>query len=344
MSNVEKSLTDVLVNFNLDSNKNLVALSFEDEDDWLELRTKGVGGSDVGAIMGLNKYMSALQVYKTKVLGEQRDVSDKPAVRKGKDLEPVIRANYFRPMLKEKGFNLVEVPYILINQKYPWLRANLDGLAYPEDNALRVHTNNIVCEIKVVTEYAEQNWFGEEYCGIPASYYAQVQEYMLVTESRMAILGALFEKDWEMHYFKIPADNEFQEKLLKMSREFFEFNMNLKNPPKLDPELDKDAVIDSLNKLGETENTRETEEITEAARKYRDVNKQIKDLEAQKKLYLTDITNRYLDGERSNDSSVKIKFSVTSRTSLDITRIKEEEPEIYQKYSKVSESSTPYIR
>ena len=52
---MEKTMIDVLVDFNLDSNKNLVALSFEDEDDWLELRTKGIGGSDVGAIMGLKK-------------------------------------------------------------------------------------------------------------------------------------------------------------------------------------------------------------------------------------------------------------------------------------------------
>lgn len=336
-------MEDILKQFNLDTNKDLTALAFKDEEDWLELRTKGIGGSDVGAIMGLNKYTSALQIYKAKVLGQANDVSDKPAVRKGKDLEPVIRANYFRPMMEQKNFELVEVPYILINSKYPWLRANLDGIAFPKDVRLRKHTNNVVCEIKVVTEYAEVNWFGEEYCGIPASYYAQVQEYMLVTDASYAILGALFEKNWEMHYFKIPADKTFQEELIRKSKEFYEYNMTLKNAPKLNPELDKEDIIEGLIKT-EAVPTRETEEITESARKYRELNKEIKALEDRKKLVLTDITNRYLDGERSNDSSVKIKFTVTSRTSLDITRIKEEEPEIYQKYSKVSESSTPYIR
>ena len=336
-------MEDILKLFNLDTNKKLTALAFENEEDWLELRTKGIGGSDVGAIMGLNKYTSPLQIYKTKVLGIRNDVSDKPAVKKGKDLEPVIRNNYFRPMLEEKGFTVLEVPYILINSDYPWLRANLDGIAVPKDDSFKKHTNNIVCEIKVVTEYAESNWFGDEYCGIPASYYAQVQEYMLVTEAKMAILGALFEKDWEMHYFKIPEDKEFQKELIKKSKEFYEYNMTLKIAPKLNPELDKDAVIDSLNKLDETKTT-PTEEITESARKYRDLNKQIKVLEGEKKLALTDVVNRYLNGERSNDNSVKIKLSLISRTSLNITKLKEEEPEIYQKYSEVSESSTPYIR
>jgi len=34
-----------------------------DKLNWLKQRQKGIGGSDVGAILGLNKYKSAFQVY-----------------------------------------------------------------------------------------------------------------------------------------------------------------------------------------------------------------------------------------------------------------------------------------
>ncbi len=342
MISAEETLK-ILKSYGLETNTNLTVLGFENEEDWLELRKKGIGGSDIGAIMGLNKYASPLSIYKQKVLDYKNDVSDKPAVRKGKDLEPVIRSNYFRPMLAEKGFDVLELHHMLINSKYPWLRANLDGLAIPKDPAMRKHTNNIVCEIKVVTEYAEQNWFGDDYCGIPASYYAQVQEYMLVTETKMAILGALFEKDWEMHYFKIPANPVFQAELLKKSKEFYEYNMTMHVPPKFTTELDKDDINAAMIATADKP-TKETEEITEAARKYKDINKQIKDLETEKKLVLTDITNRYLDGERSNDSKVKIKFTVTTRSDIDKAKLKEEHPEIYEQYLKTTESSTPYIR
>jgi len=336
--------TETLKLYGLETNENLTTLSFEDEADWLELRTKGIGGSDVGAIMGLNKYMSPLGIYKQKILGIKNDVSGKSAVRKGKDLEPLIRSKYFAEMLGEKGFDVLELHHMLINNKYPWLRANLDGIAVPKDPALRKHTNNVVIEIKVVTEYAECNWFGDDYCGIPASYYAQVQEYMLVTETKMAILGALFEKDWEMHYFKIKADPVFQAELLKKSKLFFEYNMGLHIPPKMDSELDKEDIVAELSKPVDPASVRETQEITDAAIKYKDLSKQIKDLEAEKKLALTEITNRYLNGERSNSPLVKIKIGTTVRSSFDVAKFKEDHPEMVDNYMKTTESPNNYIR
>lgn len=337
--------TEVLKNYGLDSNENLTTLSFDDEADWLALRTKGIGGSDVGAIMGLNKYTSPLGIYKQKVLGVVNDVSGKSAVRKGKDLEPLIRSKYFDTMLREKGFTVLELHHMLINKKYPWLRANLDGIAVPLDETKRIHTNAIVCEIKVVTEYAESNWFGDDYCGIPASYYAQVQEYMLVTDTKMAILGALFEKNWEMHYFKIPADPIFQDKLLNASKLFYEYNMALQVPPKFDAELDKEDIVATImSPEADKIDVTETQEITDLGVQYKEVSKQIKDLESEKKVLLTEITNRYLNGERSNSPLVKIKIGVTTRSTFDTTRFKEDYPELYNQYIKTSESPNNYIR
>ena len=34
-----------------------------DHDQWLQARTQGIGGSDVSAIAGLNKWKSAVQVF-----------------------------------------------------------------------------------------------------------------------------------------------------------------------------------------------------------------------------------------------------------------------------------------
>ena len=38
------------------------ALSYDSQEDWEELRTKGVGGSDAGAILGLNKYTTPFRI------------------------------------------------------------------------------------------------------------------------------------------------------------------------------------------------------------------------------------------------------------------------------------------
>lgn len=35
----------------------------EERLEWLRERQKGIGGSDIGAILGLNKYKTAFEVY-----------------------------------------------------------------------------------------------------------------------------------------------------------------------------------------------------------------------------------------------------------------------------------------
>ena len=323
---------EALTRYCLNTNPNLETLEYGNEKDWHDLRQKGIGGSDVGAIMGLNKYTSPYQIYKTKVLGIINDVSDKPAVKKGKTLEPVIREEFFKPMLAEKGFTILPLTHTLVNKKYPWLRANLDGIIIPLDEKLRKHTNCIVGEIKVVTEYAEDNWYKDEYCGIPASYYAQVQEYMLVTETKMAILGALFEKDWEMHYFSVPADEEFQKLLIMVSKQFYEYNMELKIPPRLDAELDKEEITKELDKPAQK--LIPSEELANLGRQYKDLAKQIKALDVQKNALLTEITNRYLKGERPDADDIKISLSVVHQSRLDTARLTAEHPDLVKEYKK----------
>ena len=56
----------IIQHYNLQDNPDIDILEYT-EDNWLELRKKGIGGSDVGAIMGSNEYSSPLQVYKDKV-------------------------------------------------------------------------------------------------------------------------------------------------------------------------------------------------------------------------------------------------------------------------------------
>ena len=52
-------------------------IKFHDRESWLRERRRGIGGSDIGAILGLNKYRSPLDVYLDKIgdadrAGDQR--------------------------------------------------------------------------------------------------------------------------------------------------------------------------------------------------------------------------------------------------------------------------------
>jgi putative phage-type endonuclease len=58
-------------------------------DVWLEARRKGIGGSEVGALIGVSEYETPMSVWQTKIDGG-KDLSDVPAVEWGHRLEEVV--------------------------------------------------------------------------------------------------------------------------------------------------------------------------------------------------------------------------------------------------------------
>ena len=52
-------------------------------EEWLAIRKKGIGGSDAGAICGLNPYASPMNVYLDKTT-EESDSEDNEAMRQAR--------------------------------------------------------------------------------------------------------------------------------------------------------------------------------------------------------------------------------------------------------------------
>ena len=62
-------------------------------EKWLEARRKGLGGSDAGAVLGVNKYKTKLDVYLDKI-GEAPPVEDNDAMYWGRVLEDLLADEY----------------------------------------------------------------------------------------------------------------------------------------------------------------------------------------------------------------------------------------------------------
>ena len=85
-------------------------------EEWLAERRKSLGGSDMGAVLGLNKYRSPYAVWaeKTGLIGE---TPDNEAMRQGRDLE-----EYAACRFEEASDKVVRrVNYILRNDDAPHL-------------------------------------------------------------------------------------------------------------------------------------------------------------------------------------------------------------------------------
>lgn len=189
--------------------------------DWLENRSAGIGGSEAAAIVGMNPYMSNVELWELKT-GRRKaeDISDKPYVKYGHQAEIHLRE------LFGLDFPQYEVHYVdnnsFTNSKYPWALASLDGWLTDDEGRtgiLEIKTTEIMQSIQ------KEKWNNQ----IPDNYYIQVLHYMMVLEADFAVLKAQLKSQFDgvptlqtRHYIieraEVEDDIQF---LIKAEKEFW---------------------------------------------------------------------------------------------------------------------------
>ena len=69
--------------------KKLISTLNLDKKEWLKYRKRGLGGSDAGAVCGLNPYRTAMQVWQDKRTDSTEDI-DNEAMRQGREFEDYV--------------------------------------------------------------------------------------------------------------------------------------------------------------------------------------------------------------------------------------------------------------
>lgn len=329
---------NLLETFGLGDNPKLSAIPFDNEEEWLQLRTQGIGGSDAGAILGLNKYSSPLSVYKAKVDGVSKDLSDNANVRRGKELEDFIMTKYVQPKMQEHGYVTGKPDFMIVNSDYPFLRANVDGIAKSITGAS--YKTSLLIEIKCVSAFAEDAWDGAEYGGIPPYYYAQIQHYLAVTGMKAGYLVALFDRTWSVKWYPIKRDETFIADMLPKLRQFYEVNMQMEIPPKIDYALDKEDASKAIDEAPQP--TIPSEEMSVFVSEYAETTSEIKNLEKRKNDLASVILDMYRQGMMPTNGVVK--FTTVKSSRFNQTRFKAEHPDMYEEYCEESESPRSTIK
>ena len=143
-------------------------------EKWLELRKQGIGGSDAGAVCGVNPYSSPMKVFQDKTSDETEEI-DNEAVRQGNDLEDYVAQRF----MEAAGKKVRRSNVMYCNEEYPFMLANVDRLVIGEDAGL---------ECKTVSAYNEDKWKNGE---IPLHYILQCYHYMAVTGKKVWYLAAV---------------------------------------------------------------------------------------------------------------------------------------------------------
>lgn len=213
-------------------------IQIENRDEWLKARqAQGIGGSEAGAVLGVNKYQSNVDLWELKTgRREPADLSENAAVQFGKYAEPLLR-ELFKQDYPEFDVNYHEF-WIYVNDQYPFIFATLDGELTAPDGSRGI------LEIKTTTIQNKSQW--DEWDGrIPDSYYAQILHQMTATGWDFVILKAYirYHVDGEVrvsirHYrinrSDVQADIEY---LIQREAAFWEDVQNNVQPALILPEI-----------------------------------------------------------------------------------------------------------
>lgn len=295
-------------------------------EEWLKLRKTGIGGSDAGAICGLNPYSSAMQVFYDKTNDNVEELNSE-AVRIGHDLEDYVAQRF----MEATGLKVRRSHFMYRSIEYPFMIADVDRLVVGEDAGL---------ECKTASAYNSKKWADG---AIPLHYVMQCYHYMAVTGKRIWYIAAVI-LGQEFVYHKLEWDDEIISHLICAEKDFWNQYVVQGVIPQPDGSKACDEVLakyfctarkDSEIKLvGFDEKLKRRDEILEEVLKLQEEQKQI---EQEVKLFMKDhevaVSNKYL-----------VTWSNFDTTRLDSKRIKVEKPEIYADYAKTSSSRRFQIR
>jgi putative phage-type endonuclease len=299
---------------------------YANEDDWHTLREKRIGGSDIGAILGVNKYKSIIDVYIDKTEGSNFEGNE--ATFWGHLHEATIMKVFAQ---KHREFNVYQAPYSVVND---FLIANLDGVLKDRNTG-----DYGVLEIKTTNTFNYKDWEGDV---IPQYYYAQVQHYLMLTGYKFAYIAVLIGGN---HYkdFKIERNEEDINLIKNKATEFYQENLLKKIPPMPDG---SDAYMNHLKKKAmEIENNEviEFDYLEEKAAKVKELGKQINSLKKDQDLLKEEIMLELINNGTQKGVAGKLKFNIQTKKSADLEamikanqKLVEEYKELESKCQKIS--------
>lgn len=181
------------------------------EEQWLQFRMNGIGGSEVGTVMMVNPYESRLELYHRKIGRIPLEKTGNEKMMWGHLQEDTIAKawQYWDGTTeglikniktgKEAMFRkAAKVNAYIINPDYPWLFASIDRRILKNQLSFRydaetqyaweeVNPNEAILECKNMSGYALKMWE----TGVPPQYTYQFTDYMGICELDYAELAIL---------------------------------------------------------------------------------------------------------------------------------------------------------
>ena len=261
-----------------------------------------------------------MQIYYDKI-SEVTEDEDKEAMRQGRDLEQYVAERF----MEATGLKVRRANAIFVNEEYPFMLANIDRMVVGEKAGL---------ECKTVNAYNADNWKDG---AVPEHYQIQCHHCMMVTGAThwyiaAVILGVGFV------YQRIERDEELISYLSQVEIKFWTEYVQKQIVPSPDGSRACDEVLGIHYPYADREKTMVISQFEEKLRYREKLVERLEQMEQEKKQIEQEIKLQMKDSERAVCGHYKINWSNVFTNRIDTKRLKEEQPEIYKKYTSMNQS------
>ena len=282
-------------------------------EEWLKYRTKGIGGSDVSIIAGINPFKSVHQLWLEKTGQAEPEEEGSEYTHFGTLLEPIVRKEF----MERTGIKVRQKHMLLQSEEHPFMFADLDGVIN-EDGQL------CIFEAKTASAYKQEVWEEE----VPAPYILQVQHYMAVTGAKKTYIAALVGGN-HFFYHEVERDEEMIAKIIVMEKYFWQHHVMGGVEPVPDGSEATTRYFNERFRNSNGETIELPDEVLPVCEEYDNLTRQIKELESAKNAAANQL-KRYLgEAEAGTVGDRKITWKSVSKNSVDTKRLKSEHPDIY---------------
>jgi putative phage-type endonuclease len=220
-------------------------------------RSKYIGGSDIGAILGLSRFKTPLEVWMEKTGKETKQVDSLP-LRFGSFAEDFVAKEYSRAT----GFELLHDESIYLHPEHAFMSAHIDRFVLGDQD---VQKPNRILECKTANPFSSGDWGEVGSDEVPMSYLCQCIWYMAITGIDKTDLAVLFGNS-DFRIYEIARDQGLEELVIAKATTFWDEYVLKDIPPPVSSEQDCQTLFSKGDPAKSIEAAQETLELTKRLR------------------------------------------------------------------------------
>lgn len=197
-------------------------------------RTKYIGGSDIGAILGLSKYKTPLEVWMEKT-GKETKAANSLPLRFGSFAEEFVAREY----ASATASLLLHDESMLIHPELSFMSAHIDRFVLGDGKNL---PPTKILECKTANPFAQQEWGEAGSDQVPMGYLAQCIWYMAITNIERTDLAVLFGNN-DFRIYHIERDRQLETLVLEKANNFWINHVLSDIPPSMQTTTDYQALF-----------------------------------------------------------------------------------------------------